>query len=256
MNFLHAVILGVVEGITEFLPISSTGHLVLTSHLLGISADEFVKSFEIAIQLGAIGAVVYLYGDRLVFNKKILSRVVTAFLPTAVIGLAFYPLIKNVFLESMGTILFSLLIGGAALIVFEWWYGERGGSMEEISELPYRSAFLIGCFQSIALIPGVSRAASTIVGGLLLGMHRKTIVEFSFMLAVPTMLAATALDIVKNGAAFSGYEILLLLVGCVVSFAVAIVVIKFLIRFVQDHTFVWFGVYRIALALIGLLIFF
>jgi len=197
MNFLDVIILGIVEGITEFLPISSTGHLILASHLLGLNQTGFLKSFEIAIQLGAILSVVVLYGRSLLINAAVLKRVFVAFAPTAIFGLVFYNTIKKSLLGDSNVVLWSLFLGGIFLIIFEIVHREKD-AQEEIISITYPQALLIGVFQSVAMIPGVSRSAATIVGGLMIGLKRKTIVEFSFLLAVPTMGAATALDLMKN----------------------------------------------------------
>ncbi len=248
MNFLHAIILGLVEGITEFLPISSTGHLILTSRILNIPQTNFIKSFEIAIQLGAILSVVVLYWRRLLVDFSMIKRLLAAFIPTAIIGVIFYKVIKKFLLGDSHVVLWSLFLGGIFLIVFELMHREKEDAVEDISSISYRQAFVIGCFQSIAVIPGVSRAAATIVGGLILGLKRKTIVEFSFLLAVPTMLAATVLDLYKNASAFSGRETGLLIVGFLVSFVVAILAVKAFLKFIQKHNFIVFGVYRVILA--------
>lgn len=250
MTFLQAVLLGVVEGITEFLPISSTGHLILTAHILGLSQTEFLKSFEIAIQLGAILAVVVLYRHRFLTEREVLKRVLAAFLPSAVLGFIFYYLIKKYLLGSTAVVLWSLFIGGIFLIIFESFYKEKETNADGLSKMTYTQAFLIGIFQSIAMIPGVSRAAATIVGGLCLGLKRKTIVEFSFLLAVPTMLAATALDLVRHGSSFSLSEAGFLLTGFITSFVVAIFGMKFFLYYVKNHDFTAFGVYRILAALV------
>ena len=252
MNFLDCLILGIVEGLTEFLPVSSTGHMILTAKLLGLIQGEFMKSFEIIIQLGAILAVVVLYWKRILKDKMIALKVFAAFLPTAIAGLIFYKLIKK-FLLSSEVVVWSLLFGGVALILFEFWHKEKESDLSEISQLPYSKAVMIGLFQSMAMVPGVSRAAATIIGGLVLGVKRKTIVEFSFLLAVPTMLAATGLDLIKNLEAFSGDQILFLAVGFFSAFVVAMASIKFLLHFIQHHNFISFGVYRILVALIFLL---
>ncbi|MCK5082931.1 MAG: undecaprenyl-diphosphate phosphatase, partial [Candidatus Omnitrophica bacterium] len=192
----QTILLGIVEGITEFLPISSTGHLILTSRLLNIPQSDFLSSFQIAIQLGAILAVVLLYARSLILEWEILKRVMAAFIPTAVIGLTFYKVIKQYLMGSELVVAWALLIGGVILIIFESFYKEKETSLGEISALSYKQAILIGVFQSFAMVPGVSRSAATIIGGLSLGLKRKTIVEFSFLLAVPTMVAATGLDII------------------------------------------------------------
>ena len=249
MDITSAVILGIVEGVTEFLPISSTGHLILASHLLGIEQSVFVKSFEIAIQLGAIAAAAFLYW-RLFLRPDLLKRIAIAFIPTAIAGLVFYNAVKNLFLENEYVVLGALLLGGAALILFEIFHGEKEGSEEDLSKITYLQSLLIGCFQAVAIIPGVSRSAATIVGGLVLGVSRKSIVEFSFILAMPTMVAATSFDLLQNASAFGSADLRMLLVGFAVSFIVAIVSIKFLLYYVKNHTFISFGIYRILIAVL------
>ncbi len=255
MTFFHAAILGIVEGITEFLPISSTAHLILASELLRLPSDEFQKSFEIAIQLGAILSVVVLYAGRMLRRFDVWLRVIVAFIPTAVLGALFYPLIKNVLMESIPVILAALLIGGIVLILFEMLHRERANATDDLSKMTLPQAALIGLFQSLAFVPGVSRAAATIVGGLLLGIRRKVIVEFSFLLAVPTMAAAVALDLTNMGAQFSPQEWILLLIGFVVSFVVALLSIVWLLRFITRHSFTVFGWYRIILAVFVAVVF-
>ncbi len=249
MDLFHAVIFGIVEGASEFLPISSTGHLILTAKLLGLKQTDFLKSFEIAIQLGAILAVVVLYWRSLLIDFKALTRVIAAFIPTAVLGLFLYKVIKEVLLESTEVVLWSLFAGGIFLILFELWFKDKETPVNSISDMPFKSAVLIGVFQSLAMIPGVSRSAATIVGGLMLGLDRKLIVEFSFLLAVPTMLAATGLDLMKSAYTFSSDQFIFLAVGFLTSFVVAIFCIKWLLEFVKNHTFILFGLYRIFIAL-------
>jgi undecaprenyl-diphosphatase len=249
MTALIAAILGVIEGITEFLPISSTGHLILASSVLGVAQTDFQKSFEIIIQLGAIAAVGVLYW-RAFFNIDTLKKLVVAFIPTGVIGLLLYKIIKTYLLGNQAVVLWALLLGGVALIAFELLYKEKPAATQELSDISYKQSFLIGLFQSIAVVPGVSRSAATIVGGLMVGLKRTTVVEFSFLLAVPTMLAATLLDIYKNSSSFSGADTMNLAIGFVCAFVVAIFAIKFLLRFVRTHTFVPFGIYRIVAAIV------
>lgn len=253
-DFFNAAILGVVEGFTEFLPISSTGHLILASRLLGIAPDDFVKSFQITIQLGAILAVVALYWKRLFTDFAVMKKIAFAFIPTGIIGFALYKMVKSVFLESETIVLWSLLIGGIILIAFEWWHREREDAAQDLDALTYQQSFFIGLAQSVSIIPGVSRAAATIVGGLMAGVSRRTIVEFSFLLAVPTMVAATGYDLLKNAGTFSSADFGVLVVGFMVSFAVAMVAIRFFISYVQRHTFTAFGIYRVILALIFFLL--
>jgi undecaprenyl-diphosphatase len=252
MSLLHAIVLGIVEGITEFLPISSTAHLILASQLLHLAESEFVKSFEIIIQLGAILSVVVLYWSKF-WNWDVLKKLVVAVVPTGVIGLSVYKIIKGYLLGNITVVLLALLIGGIALIVFERFH-ERNENEVDFSEITYRKAFLIGLFQSIAVIPGVSRSAATIVGGSLIGISKRTIVEFSFMLAVPTMIAASGLELVKSRSVLAGnYGILA--VGFVVSFITAIIAIKSFLGYIKKHDFAAFGWYRVVLAVVYFLVF-
>jgi undecaprenyl-diphosphatase len=173
MDLFTTVILGIVEGISEFLPISSTGHMILASHLMGLTHTDFLKSFMIAIQVGAIASVIFLYWRMLVVDIEVIKRIIAAFIPTGILGLIFYKPVKNYLLGSETVVLWSLLLGGIFLVVFELWYKEKEGASSEIRDLSYKYAVIIGFFQSIAMIPGVSRSASTIVGGLILGLKEK-----------------------------------------------------------------------------------
>lgn len=242
------------EGFTEFLPISSTAHLILTAKVLQISQTEFVKTFQIAIQLAAILAVLWLYWKKVLLNKGIIKKIIAAFLPTAVFGFLLYKIFKSYLMENLSVIVWTLLLGGVFLIIFEYWHKEKSGAADSIENISYKNCFLIGTCQAIAIVPGVSRAAATILGGLFLGVKRKTIVEFSFLLAVPTMLAATGYDLIRTGFAFSASQFGLLLAGFIVSFLVAVLAIKFLLRYIQRHDFKWFGLYRIIIGLIFLLV--
>ncbi len=247
MSLIHALILGIVEGTTEFLPVSSTAHLILAAHLLGITETEFVKGFQIIIQLGAILSVVVLYWEKF-WNPKIFMKLVVAFIPTGIIGLTVYKALKTYLLGNLTVVLWSLLIGGVALIAFER-FKKHSPADVNFDEITYKRAFLIGLFQSIAIIPGVSRSAATIVGGSMIGVNKRTIVEFSFMLAVPTMLAATSLELFKNHAAlYENFGALAL--GFVVSFITAIFAIKSFLNFVKKRDFTFFGWYRVALSLV------
>lgn len=249
MELWHAIVLGIVEGITEFLPISSTGHLILAEHFLGVGDTAFATSFTIAIQLGAIFAVIALYAKTIFTDRAVFLRITTAFIPTALIGYALYKTIKG-FLGNEVLVLWMLALGGLLMILFEKTHHEERATAHEIATVPYRTAFLIGCFQALAVVPGVSRSAATIIGGLLLGVSRVAIVEFSFLLAIPTMLAATGYDILKTGGVFAGSDWAVLAAGFITSFVVALGAVKFLLTFVKQHTFISFGIYRIALAVI------
>lgn len=247
MPLFDSLILGIVEGITEFLPISSTGHLILASNLLGLFQTEFLKSFEIIIQLGAIAAVVFVYW-RSFLKIKIWQKVLAAFLPTGIIGFILYKIIKQYLIGNEAVVLWALLIGGLALIIFEKSHKEKEEANGEIENISYKQALGIGVCQSLAVVPGLSRSAATIVGGLALGLKRETIVKFSFLLAVPTMLAASGWDLLKNANSFLPEDLNVLAVGFVISFLTALITIKWLLNFVQKHNFVSFGIYRILVA--------
>ncbi len=250
MDIVQAVILGVVEGVTEFLPISSTGHMIIVSHLLKMPQTEFLKTFEIAIQLGAIMAVAGMYWRTFLLDWDIGLKVLAAFVPTAVIGLLLYKVVKQFLLGNMLVVVWSLFIGGALLILFEMYFRPRQEPIEKLEKISYQQALIIGLFQALAVIPGVSRSAATIVGGMLLGVGRRTIVEFSFLLAVPTMMAATLLDVAKTDAVLSSVEWGILAVGFMVAFIVAWFSVKLLLRYITKYNFTPFGVYRVILALV------
>lgn len=250
MTIIHAFILSVIEGLTEFLPISSTGHLILASKLLGITETNFVKTFEIVIQLGAIMAIVVLYFKKFLSSWNLIKKLITAFIPTAAVGFVFYPFIKDVLLGSSAVTLNALFWGGVALIGVEWFLKRKKKSAKNPSEITYNQALIIGTFQSLSVIPGVSRAAATIIGGLLTGLDRETATEFSFLLAVPTMFAATALDIYKSRDMITRGGSLTLFFGTILSFFFAMIAVKFLINYVKKHDFTAFGIYRIVLALL------
>ena len=250
MDILHSFIFGVIEGITEFLLISSIVHMVLAAKVMHLSQTEFVKSFEIVIQFGAILSVVVLYWKRFLVDLESLKRILAAFIPTAILGFLLYKVIKTYLISSETIIIWALLIGGLILIAFEMFHREKESAIEDIAKIPYTKCIAIGLFQSLAMIPGVSRSAATIIGGLALDLKRSTIVEFSFLLAVPTMLAASALDLLKSGGAFSASQFGVLGMGFVVSFIVAIASIRFFLNYIKKHTFIPFGVYRIIVALV------
>jgi undecaprenyl-diphosphatase len=243
---VQALILGIVEGITEFLPVSSTAHLDLARQVMKLEATDYMKSFEIIIQLGAILSVVVLYWKKF-WNWELLMKLAVAFLPTGILGFAFRNTIKAHLLGNVAVMLSALIIGGVLLIVFEF-YHARTENEVDFSEITYKRAFLIGIFQSIAMIPGTSRSAATIVGGSMLGVSKRTIVEFSFMLAVPTMAAATGYELLKDYKSLS-VDFGSLAIGFVVSFITAIIAIKSFLAFVKKRAFSVFGVYRIVLAI-------
>jgi undecaprenyl-diphosphatase len=252
LGAINALILGIVEGVTEFLPVSSTAHLILAARALNITETEFVKSFQVIIQLGAILSVVVLYWSKF-WNFDVFKKLVVAFIPTGIIGLTLYPMIKGYLLGNMTVVLWTLLIGGIALIAFER-FNKQEESEVDFAEITYKRALLIGLFQAIAVIPGVSRSAATIVGGSLIGIRKRTIVEFSFMLAVPTMLAATVLELYKGHSGLAGH-FGVLGIGFVVSFITAIIAIKSFLAYLKKRDFTAFGWYRIVLAIVFFFLF-
>lgn len=244
MNLFEAIIIAIVEGITEYLPISSTGHMIITSSLLGIHTDEFTKLFEVAIQLGAILAVVVLYWRKFFdFSKwQFYVKLIVAVIPALILGKLFSDKIDEM-LESPLIVAISLLLGGIVLLFIDKLFNNDGIDREE--EITYKKAFFIGIWQCLAMIPGVSRSASSIIGGMQQKLTRKLAAEFSFFLAVPTMCAATGYKLLGGYKTFTSEHIQLLVVGNVVAFIVAIVAIKFFIGFLQKHGFRLFGWYRI-----------
>jgi undecaprenyl-diphosphatase len=249
MTLLQALVLGIVEGITEFLPVSSTAHLILANRALGIVETEFVKSFDIIIQLGAILSVVVLYWKKF-WNVDVLAKLAVAFLPTGIIGITVYKAVKDSLLGNVPVVVAALVIGGVLLILFDRRRAEVGEEID-FTEITYRRALLVGLFQALAMIPGTSRSAATIIGGSLLGISRRTIVEFSFMLAVPTMLAASLYDLYKSHEAIAT-DVPALAVGFVVSFVMAILAIKSFLAVIKKRSFAAFGAYRIVLGVVVL----
>lgn len=248
MDIVGAIILAVVEGLTEFLPVSSTGHTILAAALLNIAQTPFVKSFELILQFGSILAVVVLYW-RYFLDIEVLKRLIVAFIPTGIVGVLIYRFFKEVLFGNEQVVLWALLLGGIAIILFELGYRERY-EIEDMSKIPYKYCLLIGVFQSFSVIPGLSRSAPTIMGGLFLGMKRQTTVLFSFLLAVPTLIAASGYDLVMSFNQFSPGDVNLLLVGFVTSFIVAMLAIKFFLGYIRKHNFIPFGVYRILLVVV------
>ncbi|HCM77558.1 MAG TPA: UDP-diphosphatase [Cytophagales bacterium] len=255
MSVLQAIILAIVEGLTEFLPVSSTGHMIITSSLMGIADDSFTKTFTIAIQFGAILSVVVLYWKRFFVTLSFYYKLLVAFIPAAVMGLLFNDYI-DALLERVEVVAVTLILGGVLFLFIDKIFKETGEKGKD--GVSYPNAFKIGLFQTIAMIPGVSRSAATIIGGLTQGLNKKAAAEFSFFLAVPTMFAATAYKLLKfyqEGNSFGTNEVVLLLVGNVVAFIVAMIAIKSFITFLTKHGFKWFGYYRIILGLLILILF-
>lgn len=245
MNIFEAIILAIIEGLTEFLPVSSTGHMIIASSLMGIQSDNFVKLFTVAIQLGTIISVVVLYFKRFFRSIDFYFKLLVAFVPAIVFGLLFSDLIDEL-LESPMTVAISLVVGGIILLFVDKWF--KNASLDNSDDISYLTAFKIGVFQCLAMIPGVSRSAASIIGGMSQKLTRKAAAEFSFFLAVPTMFAATAkklYDYYKDGHTISSEEMNLLLIGNVVGFVVALIAIKSFIGFLSNNGFKVFGIYRI-----------
>lgn len=245
MNIFEAIILAIIEGLTEFLPVSSTGHMIIASSLMGIQSDNFVKLFTVAIQLGTIISVVVLYFKRFFRSIDFYFKLFVAFVPAIVFGLLFSDLIDEL-LESPMTVATSLVVGGIILLFVDTWF--KNASLDNSDDISYLTAFKIGVFQCLAMIPGVSRSAASIIGGMSQKLTRKAAAEFSFFLAVPTMFAATAkklYDYYKDGHTISSEEMNLLLIGNVVGFVVALIAIKSFIGFLSNNGFKVFGIYRI-----------
>jgi undecaprenyl-diphosphatase len=255
MDLWQTLILSVVEGTTEFLPISSTGHLILTFKALNIPQTEFTKTFEIFIQLGAIFAIILMYFQQILKNKKLVYIVLSSFFPTAIIGFLSYKFVKVYFLSNPYITLISLFIGGIFMIIFEIKNKQRKSLADSIDKITYHQAIVIGLIQSVSIIPGVSRAAATIIGGQLLGLNRKTSVEYSFLLAIPTIIAAAFYDLFKSAGSFSSSEINTLIIGSFGAIISAYISVKTFLIYLKKHDLKIFGVYRIILAVVFYLIF-
>lgn len=245
MSFLEAFFIAFIEGLTEFLPVSSTGHMMIATSLLGVKITPFVKLFTIAIQLGAILSVVVIYLKRFFKTVNFYLKLIVAFIPAAIAGLLLGDYIDAA-LENVFGVAIALFLGGIVLLFVDKWF--KSNSLDQEKDITFLKAFKIGAFQCIALFPGISRSGATIVGGMSQKLTRKNAAEFSFFLAVPTMFAATAkklLDFYKGGLTLNSHEISLLVFGNIVAFIVAILAIKFFIGMLNKHGFRGFGWYRI-----------
>ena len=270
IEFLKAVLFGIVEGITEWLPVSSTGHMILLDEFIHLKVSPaFYEMFQVVIQLGAIGAVILLFFHKLnPFSPKkteaqkkstwdLLIKIVVAVIPSAFIGLLLDDWMDE-HLYNYIVVAIALIVCGVAFFFVEKWNATRSFTITKTSQIDYRTALLMGAFQCLSLIPGTSRSGSTILGAIILGVSRSAGAEFSFFMAIPTMLGASALKLLKfllEGVQATGTEIMVLLVGCLVSFAVSLVVIRGLMAFVRRRSFAVFGIYRIILGAVVLLYF-
>lgn len=252
MNIIDVIILGIIEGITEFLPVSSTGHMILASAAMGMEETEFLKTFEIVIQLGAILAIVLLYAPRFLRDFKIYIKLIIAFIPTGVIGLLAYSTIKE-YLFSPTVVAISLIVGGIVLIVLDKMIERRKSCYEDVHDIPNKNAVAIGLFQCLAMIPGTSRSAATIIGGLLNGFDKKQAAEFSFLLAVPTMIAASGYDLLKSYETINQSNLVSLGIGFVIAFISAWFAVKLFVKAIEKYGFRYFGYYRILIGVLFLL---
>jgi undecaprenyl-diphosphatase len=257
MDYIQAVVLAIIEGITEFLPISSTGHMIIASSFFGIAHDDFTKLFTVVIQLGAILSVVVLYFKRFFQTLDFYFKLLVAFVPAVVFGLLFGKKI-DALLENPVTVAVSLVLGGIILLKVDDWFTDKEET-QETEKISYTTAFKIGLFQCLAMIPGVSRSGASIIGGMSQKLSRTTAAEFSFFLAVPTMLGATikkCYDYYNDGFVLSNEQINLLIIGNLVGFIVAMLAIKSFIGYLSKHGFKMFGYYRIIAGLATLIIHF
>ena len=250
MNWIEALIIAIVEGLTEFLPVSSTGHMIITQKILGIENSEFVRAFIVNIQFGAILSVVVLYWKKFFQSMKFYYKLFIAFLPAAFFGLLFSDVIDEL-LENVVVVAISLVLGGIILVFVDAWFKQTN---EKDQEVTYKKSFIIGLFQVIAMIPGVSRSASTIIGGMTQKLTKKNAAEFSFFLAVPTMFAASGYKLLENYKSITVDNIGILVFGNVVAFIVAMLAIKSFISFLTKNGFKAFGYYRIAVGVIILVL--
>lgn len=253
MTIFDSLLLGAVEGITEFLPISSTGHLIVVSSFLGLEQTNAHKTFEVAIQLGSILAVLFLFAKRLLVDKMLWIKIIIAFLPTAIFGFLFYKTIKSLF--GAESVAIMLIIGGFIFLIVEYFRRNHDDKKDKtINDLTIKEALTIGLFQSLSMVPGTSRSGATMIGGLFAGLSRKSAAEFSFLLAIPTMFVATFYDLYKNRNEMIIDDYSLLAVGFVTAFIVAFFTVKAVMNFLTTHTFIVFGIYRIIFGIFLLII--
>ncbi len=244
MDIFQSIILGTIEGFTEFLPVSSTGHMIVASKFLGLPQSSDIKAFEVIIQLAAILAVVVIYKEKFSLKKiELWKRLIVAYLPLAIVGFIFRHQIKALFSVQIVAIMF--IVGGIVFLIVEKFYKEKEHTITHVEDVTYKQSLWIGIAQVFALIPGTSRAGSTIIGGLLVGLNRKISAEFSFLLAFPVMLTVSGYDMLKHYKEFSDTNLSTLGIGFLVSFIVAFITIKLFLSFLERFTFVSFGIYRI-----------
>jgi len=253
MDITHVIILSIVEGITEFLPISSTGHMIVVSHLLNIPQSSIHINFEITIQLASILAVCYQYSERLRRGLNLWKKILVSFIPTGTVGLLFYKEIITLF--SVTTVALSFILGGIIFLIIERFYREDKNTTKSLEDITYRQSLMIGIAQVFSFIPGTSRSGATIIGGLLSNLDRKTATEFSFLCAIPVILAATLFSIYKNLEKLNIGDMYALILGFVITFFTTLITVRLFLKYVKRYTFVPFGIYRIVFGLVLFLFF-
>jgi len=253
LDIFQAIIIGIIEGITEFLPISSTGHMIVASKFLGVAETDLTKAYEVIIQFAAILAVMLIYREKISLKKiDLWLKLLVAFLPLAVVGFIFKDVIKSLF--NVQTVAWMFIIGGIIFLVLEHFYKESESHTQDVEAVSYKQAWWVGFAQIFSLVPGTSRAGATIVGGLLTGMDRKTSSDFSFLLAIPVMGAVSGYDLLKHYHDFANANWGAFVVGFVVAFVVAYITVKLFLVFIQKFTFVPFGIYRIVFGIFLLMV--
>jgi undecaprenyl-diphosphatase len=258
MSILHAIVFGIVEGLTEFLPVSSTFHLIMTAKLLGLQETDFIKMFEVVIQAGAIGALLFMYTKTLISNRKLLTNVIASFIPTAGVGLVLYKIIKSIFFTTDGLMMWMFVSVALIFFVIEYLVSHKKLTLTKyLGTLSLKESILIGLAQSIAVIPGVSRSGAVIVAMMAYGYRRDEAAKYTFLLSMPTIFAASALDLYKSRALLgdASNNATVLLVGFGVSFLVAYAVVKWFLSYLKSHSLTVFAWYRLIAAAIFLIIF-
>lgn len=253
MDIFQAILIGIIEGFTEFLPISSTGHMIVATKFLGVEQDTLTKAYEVIIQFAAIIAVMLIYREKISLKKiNLWIKLFIAFLPLAIVGFIFKDDIKALF--NIETVAWMFIIGGIVFLVVEYFYEEKENIVKEVEDVNYTQALWVGISQIFSLIPGTSRAGATIIGGLLTGLDRKTSSDFSFLLAIPVMGAVTAYDLLKHYKEFADANLVAFGIGFIVAFIVAYITVKLFLVFIQKFSFVPFGIYRIIFGVVLLMV--
>lgn len=253
MDIFQAIIIGIIEGFTEFLPISSTGHMIIASKFLGLPQSDVIKAYEVIIQFSTIMAVMLIYRDKITLKHiSLWQKLFVAFLPLAIIGFIFKDIIKSLFSIEVVAIMF--IVGGVVFLLVEYFYKEDDAQTTSVEAVSYKQSLLIGIAQIFSLIAGTSRAGATIIGGMLIGLDRKTSAEFSFLLAILVMGAVSGYDLLKHYQEFANINYLPFVIGFIVSFIVAYITIKLFLAFIQKFSFVVFGIYRILFGILLLVL--